>query len=308
MKTILITGGSGMVGKHLSNLLLSKGYKVIWLSRERYIKANIPRYKWDYINKEIDEDALEQADVIVHLAGAGIADGKWTASRKKIIVESRIDTAQLILDTLKEKFISIDAFISASAVGFYGANTNNKIYTETDSHDESDFLGATCYQWEEQAKKFTSELDVRSVSIRTGVVLAKESDLIKKLLLPIKLWMGAPLGSGMQYMSWIHIDDLCGIYLKAIEDETMKGAYNAVAPEFVTNKQFMSSFAKVLHKPFFLPHIPSFLFQMVLGESAQIILEGSRISSAKVIDEGYQFNFNNLKDALNNILLDDEKD
>ena len=298
MKTILITGGSGMIGRRLSKMLLKKGYDVIWLSRERHIKADIPRYKWDLLKGQIDKEALDEADVIVHLAGVGIADGRWTEARKRMIVGSRVRSAQLILEKLQEMDTKIDAFISASAIGYYGAVTSDKVFTEDDAHAKDDFLAETCYKWEKQAKEFTTQLGIRSASIRTGVVLSENSDLIKKAVLPTKFWLGAPLGKGSQYMPWIDIDDLCKIYIKAIEDETMTGAYNAVAPEDATNAQFMKEVANVLKKPMFLPPVPGFVFKLFLGEASQIILEGSRISSQKIQDAGYDFKYNTLKDAL----------
>ena len=307
MKTILITGGSGMIGKRLSELLIEKGYDVIWLSREKHIKADIPRYKWDLLTGKIDKDALEEADVIVHLAGVGIADGKWTEARKRMIVGSRVRSAQLLLEKLREMNTKIDAFVSASAVGYYGAITSDKVFTEDDAHAKGDFLGETCYKWEEQANQFTTELGIRSVSIRTGVVLSKDSELIKKAVLPTKFGLAAPLGKGTQYMNWIHIDDLCEIYIKAIEDETMTGAYNAVAPEDITNAQFMKGVANVLNKPMFFPRVPEFVFKLFLGEASQIILEGSRISSQKIQDAGYEFKYKTLRRALKKILLKGKK-
>lgn len=302
MKTVLITGGSGMIGRRLSELLIKKGYDVIWLSRERHIKGDIPRYKWDLLTGKIDKEALEEADVIVHLAGVGIADGKWTEARKRMIVGSRVRSAQLLLEKLQQMDTKVDAFISASAVGYYGSETTDKVFTE-DDEPADDFLGKVCHKWEKQAELFTTELDIRSVSIRTGVVLSKCSELMKKAVLPTKFWLGAPLGKGSQYMPWIHIDDLCRIYIKAIEDETMTGAYNAVAPQDSTNADFMKEVANVLKKPMFLPPVPGFVFKLYLGEAAQIILEGSRVSSQKIQDAGYKFKHKTLNKALTRILL-----
>lgn len=296
-----------MIGRRLSKMLIDKGYDVIWLSREKHIKAEIPRYKWNLLTGEIDDEALEEADVIVHLAGVGIAEGRWTEARKRMIVGSRVRSAHLLLDKLKEMNTKVDAFISASAVGYYGAHTTDKIYTEDDPHDGTDFLGVTCYNWEEQAKQFTSDLGVRSVSIRTGVVLSKDSELITKAVIASKWWVGAPLGKGTQYMNWIHINDLCNIYIKAIEDETMQGAYNAVAPEETTNADFMKTIANVLRKPMFFPRVPEFILRFFLGESAQIILEGSRISSQKIQDAGFDFKYKTLREALNEILFNRKK-
>lgn len=307
MKTVLITGGSGMIGRRLTEMLLKKGYDVIWLSREKHIKAEIPRYKWNLLTGEIDQDALEEADVIVHLAGVGIAEGKWTEARKRMIVGSRVRSAQLILGKLKNMDTKMDAFISASAVGYYGAVTTDKIFTEEDEYAKNDFLGETCYKWEEQAKQFTTDMGIRSVSIRTGVVLSKDSDLVTSAVLPTKWCLGAPLGKGTQYMNWIHIDDLCKIYIKAIEDETMTGAYNAVAPEHTTNAQFMETIADLLDKRMFMPRVPEFVFKLFLGEAAEIILEGSRVSAQKIQDAGYDFKYRTLRKALKQILFNQKK-
>lgn len=307
MKTILITGGSGMIGRRLSRMLMKKGYTVIWLSREKHIKANIPRYKWNLLTGEVDKEALEEADVIIHLAGVSIAESKWTEGRKRMIVGSRVRSAHILLDKLKEMDIKLDAFISASAVGFYGASTTDKVCTEEDKYDKNDFLSVTCNDWEEQANQFTTDLGIRSVSIRTGVVLSENSELIKKAVLSTKLWLAAPLGKGSQYLSWVHIDDLCRIYIRAIEDETMKGVYNAVAPQYTTNAQFMKGIAQVLRKPMFMPRIPEFVFRWFMGESAQMILGGSRISSKKIMKTGFKFKYKRLEDALTAILINGKK-
>ena len=297
MKTILITGGSGLVGRKLSRLLIEKGYKVIWLSRERYVKAEIPRYRWDYRRNEIDKEAVEQADVIIHLAGSNLGEDSWTRQKKQSIVESRVQTAQLLLDTLKSMDKKIDAFISASAIGFYGVKTTDKIFTEEDASVESDFLSRTCRKWEDAAFRFQQELDVRTVALRTAFVISKNSDAFRKMVLPTRFGLGAPIGSGNQYMSWIHIEDLCQLYLKAIEDTSMQGAYNAVAPEFINNADFMHALAKVMRRPFFMPHVPAFFMRLIMGESADMILGGSRISAQKIQDAGYEFQYDTSEKA-----------
>ncbi|WP_436416780.1 TIGR01777 family oxidoreductase [Petrimonas sp.] len=297
MKTILITGGSGLVGRKLSRLLIEKGYKVIWLSRERYVKAEIPRYRWDYRRNEIDKEAVEQADVIIHLAGSNLGEDSWTRQKKQSIVESRVQTAQLLLDTLKSMDKKLDAFISASAIGFYGVKTTDKIFTEKDASVESDFLSRTCRKWEDAAFRFQQELDVRTVALRTAFVISKNSDAFRKMVLPTRFGLGAPIGSGNQYMSWIHIEDLCQLYLKAIEDTSMQGAYNAVAPEFINNADFMHALAKVMRRPFFMPHVPAFFMRLIMGEAADMILGGSRISAQKIQDAGYEFQYDTSEKA-----------
>lgn len=298
MKTILITGGSGMVGKKLSRLLIDKGYKVIWLSRERYVKAEIPRYKWDYRRNEIDEDAIEQADVIIHLAGSNLGEGSWTKSKKQKIVESRVKSAQLLFDTVKAMNKKLDAFISASAIGYYGLQTTEKIYTEEYASTQNDFLSRTCRKWEAAAFRFSEELDTRTVVLRTGFVVSKNSEGYKKMALPVRFGLGAPIGNGKQYLSWIHIEDLCQMYLKAIEDADMQGSYNAVAQQFMTNADFMRTLAKVMKRPFFLPNVPPFVLRLILGEAAEMILEGSRISSQKISDAGFDFQYDTSEKAI----------
>lgn len=303
MKTILITGGSGMVGRRLSELLIEKGYKVIWLSRERYVKAQIPRYRWDYRKGEIDVEAVEQADIIVHLAGSNLGEGSWTRLKKQKIVESRVQTAKLLLETVKHMDKKPEAFISASAVGFYGQETGERIFTEEDKPSSSDFLSRTCRKWEAEAFRFHEELDIRTVVLRTAFVISKESEAFGKMVMPTRFGLGAPLGSGKQYLSWIHIDDLCRIYLKAVEEVSMQGVYNAVAPEFITNAGFMKTLAKEMKRPFFMPPLPAFLLRLFMGQAADMVLYGSPVSSQKIIDAGHQFAYPSVKEAIKDTLL-----
>ncbi len=298
MKTILITGGSGLVGRKLSKLLIEKGYNVIWLSRERFVKAEIPRYRWDYQKKEIDVEAVEQADIIVHLAGSNLGEDSWTRLKKQYIVESRVQTARLLLDTVKSLNKKLDAFISASAIGYYGIKSTDKIFTEEDISKESDFLSRTCRKWERAAFKFQEELNVRTVALRTGFVVSKNSEAFKKMIIPTRLGLGAPIGKGTQFLSWIHIEDLCRIYLKAIEDAEMQGIYNAVSPEFITNADFMYKLAKVMKRPFFMPNVPSFLLRLMMGEAAVMVLRGNRISAEKIQDAGYEFLYDTAEKAI----------
>lgn len=298
MKTILITGGSGMVGRKLSDLLIENGYRVIWLSRERYVKAHIPRYRWDYRKGEIDSEAVEQADMIIHLAGSNLGDGSWTRLKKQKIVESRVQTAKLLLETVKKMNKRPEAFISASAVGFYGSVTGEKIFTEEDDPAHNDFLSRTCRKWEAEAFRFRDELGVRTIALRTAFVISQKSEAFEKMMLPTRVGLGAPLGSGKQYLSWIHIDDLCHLYLKAVEDSSMEGVFNAVAPEFITDAEFMKILAKAMKRPFFMPPIPAFLLRLFMGQAADMILYGSRISSQKVFDAGYKFTYSTAQEAI----------
>lgn len=302
MKTILITGGSGMIGRELTKLLKEKEYRVIWMSRERHIKGEIPRYKWDYRRGEIDEEAVEQADVIVHLAGSNLGDESWSRAKKQRIVESRVQTARLLLDTVRDKGKRLDAFISASAVGYYGMVTMDKVFTEEDLPARNDFLSRTCKKWEGVAFDFKKELDIRTVALRTAFVVSENSDGIKKMAMPTRIGLGAPLGSGKQTMPWVHIDDLCRMYLMAIEDESMQGVYNTAAPEHTTNAMFMRALAKGMKRPFFFPRVPSFLMRLIMGEAAGMVLEGSPVSSEKIREKGFVFNYPTTEEAINELV------
>jgi len=298
MKTVLITGGSGMVGKELTKLLTGNNYRVIWLSRERHVKAEIPRYRWDYRRGEIDLEAVKQADVIVHLAGSNLGDDAWTRMKKQRIVESRVQTARLLLETVKKLDKQLDVFVSASAVGYYGMATVDRVFTEADVPAKGDFLSRTCKKWENAAFTFQEERGIRTVALRTAFVIAKESDGFKKMLLPTRIGLGAPLGSGRQAMNWVHIDDLCRMYLKAIEDRSMRGVYNAAAPHQTTNKEFMQALARGMKRPFFFPKVPSFLLRLFMGEAAGMILEGSPVSSEKIQNAGFSFDYPNADGAI----------
>lgn len=302
MKTILITGGSGMIGRELTKQLTKKGYRVIWLSRERHVKGEIPRYRWDYRRGEIDEEAVEQADVIIHLAGSNLGEGKWTRGKKQKIVESRVETSKLLLETVKRKEKRLEAFISASAVGFYSMVTQDRIFTEEDAPAQDDFLSRTCRKWEAAAFRFEQELGVRTVALRTAFVIAEESDAFKKLMLPTRLGLGSPLGTGKQAMPWVHIGDLCRMYTMAIEDESMRGVYNTAAPEQITNAEFMRTLANEMKRPFLFPKVPSFMMRLVMGEAARMVLKGSPVSSEKIIRQGFSFHYPTAEEGIKDVL------
>lgn len=300
MKNILITGGTGLIGKHLTNRLKESGYNVLLLSRKPSSHDGLKVYSWDPDSGVIDPEALSAADYIIHLAGAGIGDRRWSEKRKKEILDSRIKSAGLIFDKLKETGLRPEAFISASATGYYGSMTSEKIYAEADD-PATDFTGEVCRQWEESAEKF-SGLGIRTVRIRTGIVLSSEGGALGRMSLPAKFGIGSPLGSGKQYVPWIHIDDLCRIYIKAIEDLSMNGAYNAAAPEHVSNSKFMRTVSEVMGRPFFFPAIPSFTFRILFGEMSSILLNGSRVSPEKIKASGYSFDYADLRSALFSLL------
>ncbi len=300
MKSVLITGGSGLIGRALSELLLAEGYKVFWLSRTKNLSAKFPSYSWDYTKREIDTEILEEVDIIVHLAGDSIGSGRWTETKKEQIMSSRIDSTVLLLETLRELDLKPDVFISASAVGIYGNKTTENIYEEKDKTVADDFLAQVCNEWEKAVEQISKTLGSRTVMIRTSMVLSPESEAFKKMYLPTKFGLGASLGSGKQYMPWIHIQDLCRIYLKAIQDTTLNGAYNASSPQQLRNREFMNTLSRVLKKPKLLPFIPGFIIRMMMGEAAEMVLGGSRISSKKIQEKGFKFLYDNAEDAIRN--------
>ncbi len=301
MRTILITGGTGLIGRHLCPKLQEKGYEVLLLSHKKKQNTTFPSYSWDWETQNLPDEAIEAADYIIHLAGANIGDRRWTKKRKQLIVDSRIKTTQLLFNKVKAKNKELKAFISASATGYYGAITSEKVYKETDL-SANDFLGKTGAQWEQAADKFSLELSIRTVKLRTGVVLTKQGGALPKMLIPVKLGFGSAIGNGKQYMPWIHIDDLCNIYIKALEDTQMQGAYNTVAPEHVTNKEFVRTAAEVLKKPFWFPNAPSVFMKILFGEMSDLLLKGSRVSAQKIQNAGYNFLFPDLKTALSDLL------
>ena len=297
MKTILITGGTGLIGKHLCNLLRSKGYKVTILSRSNSDNPNT--YFWDIEKDFIEQKAVEQADYIIHLAGAGIADERWTKKRKKELIDSRVLSTQLLYKKVVQFNPNLKGFIAASGIGYYGAVTSEKIHTENDAVG-TDFLATICKLWEKESMMFDA-INIRTIILRTGIVLSKNGGAYEKISKPIKIGVGAALGSGKQYMPWIHITDLCNMYLNAIENTELHGIYNAVSPEQVTNDEFTSSAAFSLNKKIRLPNVPSFVLKTLLGKLAVILLEGSRVTSEKIIATRFSFKYASLKEALKDV-------
>ena len=296
-KNVLITGGTGFIGKHLTELLVKNGFSVSILSRnEEQNKADVFYYKWDVSNNFIEETAVISADYVIHLAGENIADKRWTAKRKEQIVQSREQSIGLIYSVLEKSNKKLEAFISASGIGIYGAINGELICTEN-TLPASDFLGITCQKWEAATTKI-SNLGIRTVQIRTGLVLGKDDGFLKKLTPVFKYRLGSALGSGKQYMPWIHIDDLCSIYLEAINNTLMTGAYNSASTDNTTNTIFSKTLAKIYGYSIWLPNVPAFLLKMAMGEMAQIIMTGRRVSSEKMEKLGFQFRYKKLEEAL----------
>lgn len=296
---VLITGANGATAKSLAKKL-DKDFTLRFLTRKR---TNDNEFEWNIAQQTIDEKALENVSHVIHLAGANISEKRWTEDRKKEIITSRVDSAELILKTLKNKNIKLKSFISASAVGYYGAKTVEKIFVESDEKG-NDFLSEVVYLWENAADEFSkNNIAERVVKLRTGVVLSASEGALEKITFPIKLGLGSPVGSGKQYLPWIHIDDLCSMYEQALKSENLRGTYNACAPEHITNEFFTKKLAKVLKKPLIMPKIPETIMKLVFGEMASILLEGSRCSPEKIMQTGFVFEYPDLEYALENLLV-----
>ncbi len=304
MQTVLITGGTGLVGNELTKALLAKGYKVIVLSRNITGKPageNLSYARWDVKNQEIDIAAVQAADHIVHLAGAGVVEKKWTAAYKKKIVESRTQSSRLIVKSLKNTGNKIKTVISASATGWYGEDLKPvKPFIETDAADNS-FLGQTCKSWEESIEPVTS-LGKRLVKLRIGIVLSNEGGALAEFKKPLRFGAAAILSHGKQTVSWIHIDDLCRMFIWAIENETAAGSYNAVAPQPVSNKTLTIVLAKIMKGKFYFPlYVPAFVLKLMMGQRSTEVLKSTSVSSEKITGAGFSFNYNTIDEALANL-------
>jgi len=309
MATVLITGGTGMIGRALAQALLEKNYKVIVLSRQRETinaeRAPLSYAHWDLSSQMIDANAIREADFIVHLAGAGIADKRWTRKRKKEIRESRVTSSGLIVKSLRELPNNVKAVISASAIGWYGADPvipNPKPFRENHPPDTA-FLGETCREWEGAIDPVTG-LGKRLVKLRTAIVMSNDGGALTEFKNPLRFGVAPVLGNGLQVMSWIHIDDLARLYIYAIENEKLEGVYNAAAPYPVSNKTLMMKLARLKKGQFYIPiYVPSFLLKLVLGEMSIEVLKSATISCDKIHAAGFTFLYPSIDAALQNLLI-----
>lgn len=299
--TVLITGATGLVGQELVKLLLQNGYTIHYLSTSTSKLVSQNNYKgfyWNPKKAEIDTNALTGVEVIVHLAGASVAK-KWTSDYKQEIIESRVLSTQLLYQTLKKNAHQVQHIISASAIGIYPDSLTD-IYHETDLDIDVSFLGNVVKQWENEVNQF-EKLEIKVSKIRIGIVLAKNGGALQEMIKPIKYGVGAAFGSGEQYQSWIHIQDLVAIFQFVMENR-LSGIYNGVAPYPVTNSELTKAIAKTLKKPLFLPNIPQFVMKMILGEMHQILFSSQHVSCRKLLDLNFQFKFASLDKALHDLL------
>jgi uncharacterized protein len=305
MQKILITGGTGMVGRALTAFLTGKGYEVIVLTRQKNQTSSNPKVRfahWDVAAQTIDLAALQSADYIIHLAGAGVVDKPWTAAYKKEILDSRTQSSQLILDAVKDNKHNVKALISASAIGWYGADTEesktNGGFVEIDAADVNNFLGNTCLQWEQSVEPAMA-LGIRLVKLRIGIVLSNEGGALAEFKKPIKLGVAGILGDGQQTVSWIHIADLCALFLYAIEQEKLQGVFNAVAPVPCTNKALTLCLANAMKGKFFIPmHVPKFVLKWMMGERSVEVLKSTTVNARKILEIGFQFQHDSIENAI----------
>lgn len=307
MSTILITGGTGLIGTALTTMLAGKGHKVIVLTRTKRLSENtsISYAVWDVKSQQLDEDAVSKADYVIHLAGAGVADKRWTRDRKKEIVDSRTQSSALLVKALQQAPNKVKAVISASATGWYGADENRppkkKAFTE-DMRADKEFLGETCRLWEESIAP-VKEAGRRLVKLRIGIVLSNDGGALPEFKKPVKFGIAGVLGSGKQMVSWIHIEDVCRMFLYAIENESMEGVYNAVAPSPVRNKELTLLLANQMKGRFFVHlHVPAFILKAMLGEMSVEVLKSATVSSEKIKSAGFNFLYPSIESALANLI------
>jgi uncharacterized protein (TIGR01777 family) len=286
---VLIGGGSGLIGSRLTEILLQKGHQVRHLSR-RAKDGQVKTFEWDIHKQTIDKRAFDGVDVVVNLAGANISGHRWTDAYKKEMLVSRTGSTQLIVNALKER--DGVQFIAGSAIGYYGFGDDTRWFTETDPAGD-DFMARVTVEWERAADQIKNV-----VHIRTGIIISPHGGAVEEMAKPIRLYVGSPLGSGKQFVSWIHLEDECGIIMHVI-DNKLSGIFNAVAPEPATNEEITKEIAKKLHKPLWAPNVPAFVLKIVLGDMAETVLKGSKVSSEKIRSTGYEFRYPTIESALN---------
>ncbi|MBK7406917.1 MAG: TIGR01777 family protein [Saprospirales bacterium] len=299
MSHILVAGGTGLIGSRLCTRLQENGHQVALLSRKPGASGKIKTYQWDPARGTIDLTAIQQADAVINLAGAGIADTLWTAARKRLIVESRAQSTALLRQAIQSTPNNVQTYLSASAIGFYG-HAGEEWLEETASTGKG-FLAESTKAWEDAFHE-VEKLNIRAVALRIGIVLTPKGGALEKILLPFKGRVGSYFGNGRQWYSWIHIEDVCRLFLYAMENIDMRGIYNAVAPNPVTNKELVESIAKVRGGFNLIAPVPAFLLRTAMGEMADVILNSNRVSAKKTVAAGFTFQYPELSPALEALL------
>jgi len=300
MKRILITGATGLVGQEIVKQYHAKNIAVNYLSTSKSkLKsgANCKGFYWSPETNEIDVACFEDVEVIINLAGASIAK-RWTESYKKEIVNSRLQSLSLLFNTIREHNISIKQLVSASAIGIY-PDSNTNYYEEAFNEFGKGFLAKVSVEWETTALQF-KQLNINVSVIRIGIVLSNNGGVLPKLVTPIKNFVGTALGKGSQWQSWIHIEDLAKLFLYVI-DNKLEGVFNGVAPNPVKQRELVKAIGKTINRPIVLPKVPSFVLKLLLGEMNAIVVESQRVSSQKIENLGFQFNYHHLQRALDDL-------
>jgi len=299
MPTVLIGGGTGLIGMRLSQWLTQENYEVLHLSRTPDPSARFPTYGWDIEAGSIDQEAIERADAVVNLAGAGIADRRWSKHRKVQIIRSRTETTGLLQAAIARAASPPGTFLSAGAIGYYGDRGDTLLREE--AGPGQGFLSESCMAWEGAASA-VGELGIRTVLMRTGIVLSTRGGALARMMPPVRFFLAPYFGSGKQWYSWIHVDDLCRIYQFALERKDLSGTYNAVAPSPERNRAFMVQLAGAMGKKAVPVPVPSAGLRLVFGEMADTILDSTRASAAKLTEAGFAFRYPELYDALADLL------
>ncbi len=299
-RTVVIAGGTGLIGRAVARKLAAGNFRVKILTRKPLVNSENEHVYWDPENGEIDVSEIEDTEFCINLAGANIAEKRWTKKRKTEILRSRVNSARLLFEVFGKRESNLKAYVASSAVGFYGAQTLEKTFSEKDAAGE-DFLAKVCAAWEKESLRFQTK-NIRTVVFRTGVVLAREGGAFPKLTQTLKFGFMNAVGNGKQILPWIHIDDISEMYLFAIRRESVSGVFNAVAPFPVTFDEFVTETLKI-KKAVRFPNVPAGFVRMLFGEMSDILLNGSAVSSRKISDAGYQFEFPRISAALEDLLL-----
>lgn len=299
MKNILIAGGTGLVGTHLSRLLRGHGYTVSHLSRHADPQAEFPTFAWQPDKGTYDKKAFDNVDAIINLAGAGIVDKRWTTDRKRVIIESRTLSNALITKFLQKEKHNIKAYISASAIGFY-ADRGKSLMTEKDEAGKG-FLAESTVAWENAIDE-VQKTGLRTVALRIGIVLSTEGGALPEMLKPFVVRTGVYFGNGEQYLSWIHIEDLCRMFQFVLEQDNMSGIFNAVAPNPMTNYAFTQAIAETKGGGYLLVPAPAFTLRLAMGEMADTVLGSTKVSSQKIENQGFTFIYPGALSALKSLL------
>jgi uncharacterized protein (TIGR01777 family) len=313
MSIVLISGGTGLIGSHLTNHLIGKGFDIIILTRQKNKSSDNSKISysyWSVKDKIIDAEVVKKVEHIIHLSGAGVIDKKWTTEYKKLIVDSRTKSAELIISCLKENEHHVKSLVSASAIGWYGEDPKNQErkegFIETDIPSK-DFLGETCVSWEASTETVTA-LGTRLVKLRTGIVLTNEGGAFREYKRPLNFGIAPILGNGKQVVSWIHIDDLCRMYSEAIENNYLQGSYNAVAPEPVTQRDLILLLGKKMRNRFFIPvYVPAFILKLIFGKRSIEILKSATVSDKKIKSTGFTFLYPSIESAIDELVANPSK-